>query len=151
MSSWDEFEQLHRRALEERGIRTQLNGASHSPISDASAPAAEGGQEDLIVGDGTLSGGARTINEHILGDTKAAGRTADVQSSVTVQYLSEWETAIGLGAAIINWQKKVENLAVRLIWEAESLDLTNDNFVYTNQDIALQLRVRERLINGDAV
>ncbi|MFD7508832.1 hypothetical protein ACFV5N_05710 [Streptomyces sp. NPDC059853] len=70
---------------------------------------------------------------------------------MTVQYLSEWETAIGLGAAIINWQKKVENLAVRLIWEAESLDLTNDNFVYTNQDIALQLRVRERLINGDAV
>lgn len=31
MSSWDEFEQLHRRALEEQGIRTQLNGASHSP------------------------------------------------------------------------------------------------------------------------
>ncbi|MFB7764062.1 hypothetical protein ACWD33_14705 [Streptomyces xiamenensis] len=150
MSSWKEFERLHQQALEEQGIRTQLNSATHGSSSERDGAGPQGGGDELVVGDGTLVGGARLINDSLLGDTKKAGSTADVQSSVTVQYLADWETAIGLGAAIVSWKKKVEDLAIRLIWEAESLELANENFTFTNDDITLQLRVRERLLNGDA-
>ncbi|GAA1934356.1 hypothetical protein GCM10009716_46760 [Streptomyces sodiiphilus] len=134
MASWEEFEQIHQRICEEDGIRTNLN--QHDAGGGAGSPNRAGaGDADLVVGDGTLDGAARVVDDVIRPGTDRAGKAADMQTSVAAQYMRNWETASGVASVLEKWHKKKNALLARLYYESQGLRAGDIAFLETELHI----------------
>ncbi|GAB2920874.1 hypothetical protein [Streptomyces mayteni] len=138
MATWEEFTRLHEAALAEQGI-----GPRRDVSTVASSAQGDGTDGTLVVGDGTLEGAARVIRESILGDTRTAGRTADVRTSYVVQMFRDWELARGLASVITRWERKADMLAGRLESDAEALHVIQLGFIITDSRIGHTIQAVE--------
>ncbi|MFE3515444.1 hypothetical protein [Streptomyces sp. NPDC059166] len=144
--AWDEWEQIKSTQRESAtGMRLdQLPGDQGGPPrygpfapSFASSPAEKKAAADAI-------------DEHILGDTRAAGKWADEANSAAVKAFGPkdgdgWDTASALKSADKDWDSSVRVLCNRLLSESAALRETRFQFQSGDLRIGTQLGSSSKL------
>ncbi|MEU0135127.1 hypothetical protein ABZ172_14050 [Streptomyces sp. NPDC006296] len=140
--AWDEWEQIKSTQRENPATGMQLN---QLPADPGGPPVYGPFAPSFASSPAQKKAAAEAIDEHILGDTRSAGKWADEANSAAVKAFGPkdadgWDTASALKSADKAWDASVRVLCNRLSSESASLRETRLQFRSDDLGIGTQLR-----------
>lgn len=147
--AWDEWEQIKSTHHESASTGMQLN---QLPADQGGPPVYGPFAPSFASSPAEKKAAADAIDEHILGDTRTAGKWADEANSAAVKAFGPkdadgWDAASALKAADNAWDGSVRVLCNRLSSESASLRETRLQFRSDDLGIGTQLNGASK-ING---